>query len=282
MTWRQAKRFCAGLAIAAVLPAATVPAPPRRIVSLNTCADGYLIALADRGQIAALTRFARDPALSPQAALARHLPVTVGSVEAVLALDPDLVIASPFRAAETLVPVEARGARVVDLPPASDIPAIFANVRRMAAVVGHPARGETLIAAMRAQLAAIGPPPGRGRTAAYYQRRGYLTGGDSLIDTMIRRVGLVNLATRLGRPAISHMPLEALIAARPDFVLLDEAAVSAPDRGAEMLRHPALDAAVPARRQLRLNQALAVCDGPYFPAAIAALARDIRAADRQR
>jgi iron complex transport system substrate-binding protein len=122
---------------------------------------------------------------------------------------------------------------------------------------------------MRPHPAAIAPPPGRGRTAAYYQRRGYLTGGGSLIDAMIRRVGLVNLATRLGRPAISHMPLEALIAARPDFVLLDEAAVTASDRGAAALRHPALDAAVPARRRLRLNQALAVCDGPFFPAAIA-------------
>jgi iron complex transport system substrate-binding protein len=78
------------------------------------------------------------------------------------------------------------------------------------------------------------------------------------------------------------MPLEALIAARPDFVLLDAAAGSAPDRSAEVLRHPALDAAVPASHRLRLNQALAVCDGPYFPAAIAVLARDIRAADRQR
>jgi iron complex transport system substrate-binding protein len=280
MTWRQAKRFCALVAVAALLPGAARQAPPRRIVSLNTCADGYLIALADRGQIAALTRFARDPALSPQSKLAQHLPITGGSVEAVLALAPDLVIASPFRAPATLAPVEARGARVVDLPPANDLPGIYANVRRMAAVVGHPERGEALIARMQAQLAAIGPPPGRGRTAAYYQRRGYLTGGGSLIDTMIRRVGLVNLATRLGRPAISHMPLEALIAARPDFVLLDDAAVDAPDRGAEMLRHPALDKAVPAARRLRLNQALAVCDGPSFPAAIAALARDIRAADR--
>ena len=279
MSWRRAKRFCGLLATALLLGGASGPIAPHRIVSLNTCADGYLIALADPGQIAALTRFARDPSLSPAAAQASRLPITNGSVEAVLALDPDLVIASPFRAKDALAPVEARGARVVDLPPAIDLPGIYANVRRMAAVVGHPDRGEALIARMQAQLAAIGPPPGRGRTAAYYQRRGFLTGGGSLIDEVIRRAGLVNFATRLGRPAISRMPLEALIAARPDFVLLDAAAVDAPDRGAEMLRHPALDAAIPARRRLRLNQALAACDGPYFPSAVAALARDIRAAD---
>jgi iron complex transport system substrate-binding protein len=280
MSWRRAKRFCGVVAAALILGGASGPPPPHRIVSLNTCADGYLIALADPSQIAALTRFARDPSLSPAAAQASRLPITNGSIEAVLALDPDLVIASPFRAKDALAPVEGRGAKVVDLPPANDLPGIYANVRRMAAVVGHPDRGEALIANMQAQLAAIGPPPGRGRTAAYYQRRGYLTGGGTLIDEVIRRAGLVNLATRLGRPALSRMPLEALIAARPDFVLLDEIAASAPDRSAELLHHPALDAAVPASHRLRLNQALAVCDGPYFPAAIATLARDIRAADR--
>jgi iron complex transport system substrate-binding protein len=280
MSWRRATRFCGLLAAALALGGASGVPAPHRIVSLNTCADGYLIALADPGQIAALTRFARDPSLSPAAAQASRLPMTDGSIEAVLAANPDLVIASPFRARDSLAPVEARGARVFDLPPATDLSGIYANVRRMAAVVGHPGRGEALIARMQAQLAAIGPPPGRGRTAAYYQRRGFLTGGGTLIDEVIRRAGLVNLATRLGRPALSRMPLELLIAARPDFVLLDEAAVGAPDRGAEMLRHPALDMAVPPRRQIHLDQALAVCDGPYFPAAVAALARDIRAADR--
>jgi len=37
---------------------------PQRIVSTNLCADQYLIALADKSQIAGLTLFARDPSLS--------------------------------------------------------------------------------------------------------------------------------------------------------------------------------------------------------------------------
>ena len=45
----------------------------------------------------------------------------------------------------------------------------------VANAVGHPQRGRAEIAALDARLAAIGPPPGRGRVAAYYQRRGYLT-----------------------------------------------------------------------------------------------------------
>ena len=43
------------LAIAALTLTGTAHAAPRRIVSLNVCADQYLIALADKGQIAALS-----------------------------------------------------------------------------------------------------------------------------------------------------------------------------------------------------------------------------------
>ena len=81
---------------------APAPVRPQRIVSLNACADEYLIALADKGQIAALTRFARDPSLSFYADKRRRTyPISQGQAEAVLALHPDLVIASPYRAART-------------------------------------------------------------------------------------------------------------------------------------------------------------------------------------
>src|SRR5579864_590412 len=111
MSWRRAKRFCGLVGAVLALGGTSASPAPRRIVSLNTCADGYLIALADPNQIAGLTRFARDPSLSPQAMQARQLPITNGSIEDVLARDPDLVIASPFRPAGALAPVERRGVR---------------------------------------------------------------------------------------------------------------------------------------------------------------------------
>src|SRR3546814_5234381 len=56
------------LLVVAMSVAAAADAAPRRIESLNLCADQLLIALADRDQIAALTQFARDPTLSHEAA----------------------------------------------------------------------------------------------------------------------------------------------------------------------------------------------------------------------
>ena len=39
-------------------------AAPRRIVSINLCADQYLLALADRDQIVGLSQWAHNPAMS--------------------------------------------------------------------------------------------------------------------------------------------------------------------------------------------------------------------------
>ncbi len=54
------------------MPAVAADAP-RRVVSFNVCADQLVIALADPGQIVALSPYARDPAISVVAEKARAL-----------------------------------------------------------------------------------------------------------------------------------------------------------------------------------------------------------------
>ena len=80
----------------------------------------------------------------------------------------------------------------------------------------------------------------RGKTAAYYQRRGYLTGAGTLVDDLIRRAGLINLATTLHKPALSHLSLEELVAHPPDYLIVESNAAQAVDQGTEMLDHPVL------------------------------------------
>lgn len=254
-------------ALAAALPAM---ARPQRIVSLNLCADQYLMALADPGQIAALTPYARDPAMSAAAKLALRLPVARGHAEEVLALAPDLILASPFRRREALAVVEAGNVPVVDVPPAENYADIVAQIRLVAKAVGHADRGEALIRDMDTALAALPRPSGRA-VAAYYQRRGYMTGQDTLIDDLMNRVGLVNLAGKLGKPALARVSLEEMVAARPDFLIVESSTDRVADQGTEMLHHPAL-ATIP---RLRLPQAWTVCGGPAYAAAARSLAAQL-------
>ncbi|HEX8447538.1 MAG TPA: ABC transporter substrate-binding protein [Sphingomonas sp.] len=268
------------LMLIAVLLIAAAPAPhrPRRIVSLNLCADHFLIPLADRGQIAALTRFARDPEISAEAARAAHYPVSRGTAEELLALRPDLVITSPWRRAAIAELLRGRGVAIADVPDAQDYAGIRANIATVAALVGHPDRGTALIARMDAQLDALGPARGHGRTAAYWQRRGFLTGAGTLVDDLLRRAGLANLATRLGRPALSRLSLEELVANPPDFLFAEAGPVR--DQGTELLTHPAVLRAVPPRRRLHIPGALIACATPAYPRAVANIAAQLLAADR--
>lgn len=264
--------------LAASLPAAPPAAAPKRIVSLNLCADQYLIALADPGQIAGLSQFARDPALSYYADRARSFPTASRSAERILLLKPDLVVGAPFRQREALVSLKARGVPMVDLPRKDDLAGIEETITLMAEKVGHPERGRALIASIRARIAGIGPAPGKGRVAAYYQRQGFLTGTGTLVDDMMTRLGLVNLARRLDLPPLSRLSIEQMAIAHPDFLVLESATAQVTDRGTEMLHHPLLERTIAPAHRLYIPQALTVCGGPSYPAALELLAARLRGA----
>jgi iron complex transport system substrate-binding protein len=246
------------LVLALATPAAA--APPRHVASLNLCADQFLVALADPHQIAGLTRLSHMANMSPIAAQAARFPTVGASAEALLVAQPDLLLTGWPGQADAAVRAGLR-ARIVTVPPANSYADIVAQVRLVADAVGHKDRGEALIRTMDAELAAI-PKTGRGRIAADYQRRGYLSGAGTLMDDMMRQVGLVNLATRLNLPPLSNLPLEQLVAHRPDFLITGGG--PARDLGSQMLDHPAISGI----DRLRLPGALVDCGGPSYPHAV--------------
>ncbi len=222
----------------------------QRVVSLNLCTDQMLVLLAPE-QVAALSPLARDPTLSFVAEQAERMPVTRASAEAVLRLRPDFVLAAPYGAQTTLGLLEAEGVRVVrtDLP--TDFPAIRAQTRKLAALLGVPARGEALIAAMDAKLAALKPPAHPVR-ALVWQPRGYTAGPGSLADAVLRAAGLTNIST--GR----QVGLEMLVRLRPDLLVLP-APAQFPSLATELLDHPATQG-IPRRF---VPPALTICAGPW-------------------
>lgn len=243
---------------------------PQRIVSLNLCSDQYLVELADRDQIAGLSRNAADPQMSAVASRVGGIHILRDSAEDLLVLKPDLVLGLPAYRGGMLKRAGLADARTVDLTYATTYAGIVAEIRQVALAVGHPARGEALIARMNRDLAVL--PRGRSAgVAADYQRRGYLTGTGTLIDELMTRAGLTNLAGKLGKPALSQMSLEELIAARPDYLIVEAGADRVRDQGTEMLHHPLLKD-IP---RLRLPEAWTVCGGPAYVNAARSLAAQI-------
>jgi iron complex transport system substrate-binding protein len=260
------------LAAAPMLLGAVAPNRPARIVSLNLCTDQLVLALADRAQIAGLSPYATDPSMSAAAAQARGLPNLSGSAEKVMAADPDLVVGMPATRHPATIGLKSGRYRALDLSSAESYAAVLASIRAVAGAVGYPARGEAMIVRMNADLAALPKARARGGrqpVAAYYQRRGFLTGAGTLVDEMIERAGMVNLARRLDRPALSHLSLEEMAAARPDYLIVESATDRVVDQGTEMLHHPAI-ANIP---RISIPQAWTVCGGPAYVQAARAISK---------
>ncbi|WP_176591777.1 ABC transporter substrate-binding protein [Sphingobium sp. EM0848] len=251
------------------------PAPPKRIVSLNTCADQYVLALADPGQIAALSPYGHDPELSAAVGKARAFRTLRRPAEEVLTIRPDLLIGFP--AGDSIVGAPPGRWRTLGLVSADGYAMIVTQIRQVAAAVGHPERGDALIARMNRDLATL-PRARRGGVAAYYQRRGYMTGTGTLVDDLMKRAGLVNLAGKLGKPALSQLSLEELIAARPDWLIVESGSERVVDQGTEMLHHPILRA-IP---RIRVPQAWTVCGGPAYVDAARDIIRQVNAASRRK
>ncbi len=200
---------------AAAAVAFPVAASPRRVVSLDQCADQYVLALAPREAIAGLSKRADDPDawLRDQA---RGLPLKRATLEALSSTRPDLVVRSWGGDERMVRALEARGARVVHIEDATDFPGVRANVRTVAAALDRRAEGEALIRRMDAKLAASAGA-WKGQRALYYTPGGFTAGPGTLVDAMLRGAGLSNAARAQSFAAI---PLEALALNPPRLFVL--------------------------------------------------------------
>lgn len=231
-----------------------------RIVSLNLCSDQLLVLLAPE-RVLALSTLARDPALSFVANRAAALPQVRADAESVLRLNPDLVLAGRYGAQAALALLEARGLRVVRLEQPRNFDDIRTQLREVAATLGVPDRGEVLIAAMDARLAAL-PRAARSARALLWQPRGWTGGPGTLGDAVLHAAGLANAGSG------GQVGIEALLAHPPDL-LVTATAPAYPSLATDMLRHPAL-AGLPRRT---VPPALLICGGPFTAQAAELLAQ---------
>ena len=126
----RAARNLALTALAWLLPHAALAQAPSRVVSINLCTDQLLMALAEPGQITAVSRWARRPDMSFLAAKAQSIPVMRGSAEEVLRLRPDLVLAGTFSGTATRALLVQQGIRVEAFAPPRNLDEAKVEIER--------------------------------------------------------------------------------------------------------------------------------------------------------
>lgn len=265
----------AGCGVAPTTPVrAAAGGRPHRIVSLNPCLDVILIHVADREQIAALSHYARDDYGSTFAPLARTLPFTYETAEEVIALQPDLVMTGRHSSLATRNALDRLKIPTALFGVPETVAESLDQVREVAAAVGHPDRGEALIARIEAALAEAAPNTGTPRLSALvFMPGGFASGPGTLMDEMMRRMGLDNAATKYGLKRSMNVPLEQVIADPPDLLMSGEPYPGAPSRAVRVMTHPALSHVAGHMQRATFPERLLFCGGPVLIQTAAALSR---------
>ena len=264
--------LCAALALA--LPA-EAEEPARRVVSINPSLSQILVAIGARDTLVGVDEVSRqiDPSLAA-------LPSVGGlfdpSLEAVVGLEPDLVVLVPS--------VEQRDFhdRLVDLGLRTvafrniRFDEVLSNIADLGRLVGREEDASRRIAAIRATREAVAAAA-RERQAVgclvVLQRDPvFVAARGSFLDEMLASAGCINLGRQLGE-GYPRASLEWIVASEPQVIL--DMSFDAASRGGEddyWQSWPTLPA-VRDGRVLHIDATLVTMPGPDLDRALRTLAR---------
>ena len=196
-------------------------------------------------------------------AVARRFRATGGTVEEVLALDPDIVVGSTFMPPSTRAALERLGMRVETLGIAATVEESQDHVRQLAAAVGELERGEAL--ARRIGQAAARLERGQAATpvpTVLWQPGGIVPGEATLVGDLMRRAGLANHSAARGMHQADYLSLEQVLADPPALLLV---------AGSERAQHHPALGGLPRTRREDFDPSLLYCGGPSVIRAAARL-----------
>jgi iron complex transport system substrate-binding protein len=251
------------LAAAACSATALAAEPLPTVASINVCADQHVLALADSEQILTVSWLAADTEESLFAAEARRHTLNYGTAEELLKLTPDVVIAGTYTSPFARTMLRRLGYRVVELEPEASVADIERNVRIVAELVGHPARGERLVASLRDRARAIeANRPARALATVIVRPGGFTVGAGSLAHDLLGLAGVRNVAAEQGLDRWGSLSMEALLTSAPELVVLTGYRSDQPSLANAVLEHPALTARLAGQRTVTVPSALWSCGLP--------------------
>lgn len=193
----------------------------QRVISLDYCADQYVMALVGPEEIGAISPAAGSE-YSYLADRSQGLPRMRPTSEQVLLAKPDVVVRQWGGGYNATAYLDRFEIPVAQISFGLDIESTRANLRMIGAALGAEARAEALIRDVDARLAAVraSQRPGDARPRALYVTPGGITAGsETFIHEMMEAAGVVNMAAEGGRAGWHEIDLEAIAVNPPDLVV---------------------------------------------------------------
>jgi len=207
----------------------TLAAPAQRAVSLAPSNTEILFAVGAGAQVVGRDTFSDYPTE------ALDLTDVGGSfgeynTEAIVGLEPDLVLAADINAPEFIQSLEDLGVTVFVVGNPTDLEGMYANLETVGALTGHADEAAALAEELRARVdAVVAALEGvEEQPLVFYELDGsdpnapWTPGPGTFITTLIEMAAAQNLGASLDS-AWAQLSLEALLTKNPDVILLGDA-----------------------------------------------------------
>lgn len=268
----------------------SAPIHPTRIVSLTYGTDEILTSLLSSGRICAYSKYAGDDEIS---FLTKDEADKVGRMvdtepEHILALAPDLVIASTSTPMQTVEVLTRSGVPVYVSGIPTTVEEMKEKVRGVAKAVHEEEQGEALVSDMDLRLASLEEklsqiPPEKERVALGMSFRGILGKKGTLFSDVLRLAHVKDGAAvyEVPKGADAYLSLEILPQINPDVILLPTWRVKAGDDtrafAEGLLANPALSqvTAVKERRLVPFSEKYKYVMSQHVVDAVEAAARAV-------
>jgi iron complex transport system substrate-binding protein len=202
---------------------------PKSIVSISASTTEILFAIGAGDQVVGRDEYS----VYPDAAL--NVP-SVGAMweelptEAILALEPDLVVAAQIISEDQVQTLRDLGLNVYWQANPTSYEGLWENLRAIALMTGHEAEAESLIADLDARLTTVQDKVATvsSRPSTFYEldatdpSNPWTTGSGTFIDYIISQAGGTNAASAL-QGDYAQLSSEQLISVNPDIILLADA-----------------------------------------------------------
>lgn len=175
-------------------------AAAERILSLDSCADQYVLALAPEAELMLTPRADDDDAFFRDAAADRRRGR--GSLERALMFKPDIVVRTWGGDPRLIAALQRGGARIIDIADVSDLAGARANLIEVGRALGREGAAQRE-AARFDRLTREADRADRGAEALYLTAGGYTAGEGTFVDSLLTAAGLSNAARGPGFRPVS-------------------------------------------------------------------------------
>lgn len=204
---------------------------PSRIVSLTYGTDEILTEVVDTKRIQAYSRWAGDNEIS---FITKDQAQKVGckvhdSLENILKLEPDLVVASIATSNELVQSLEHMGIKVYIARSPHNYQEMCAKIVNLAEAVGEKAKGEALVSKMNERMQALEQrlsklPDSKRKVAVAFNFTSAMGRRGDLLDNMMTMAHVINGAAAVTPPISEHgsvvISKEMVVGINPDVFLL--------------------------------------------------------------